>query len=206
MHNGFWQQASLLTATEKQIPLKTTKLVMSETCDEGEAERVVVSDEAAMVVSKMCELFVRYVSAQAGVFARRSARRSVRDDDVVMVFLTDHVFDFCIDIARFDPNERLKRFPPAADSAVEKSIEPPALQQQTDQFTPPLQGPRGSTVFSSIPPPLSHVLPPAMLTLVRPQRPRKAPSRVTNDDPNNNNNTNANNANGAPQQQQQQQQ
>lgn len=187
MHNGFWQQASLLTATEKAIPLKPTKLAM-EASEESETERVAVSDEAAMVVSKMCELFVRYVSAQAGVFARRSARRSVREDDIVTVFLTDHVFDFCIDIARFDPDARLKRFPPVTASNVppvvvaavpEKSTEPPPLQQQNDELTPPMRGKRCSTVFSSIPPPLSHVVAPAMLTLIRPRsKQRKATAEV----------------------------
>lgn len=142
--------------------------------DECESARVAVSDEAAMVVSKMCELFVRYVSAQAGVFARRSARRSVRDEDVVSVFLTDHVFDFCIDIARFDPDDRLRRFPPSSELPIE-----------TDSIAPPPRSSSGSTVGSSIPAPLSHVVAPAMLTLVRPnvrQRTRKNKRKPADDD------------------------
>jgi histone H3/H4 len=176
MHNGFWQQANFLTASDKILPLRATRLAM-EAGEERESAQVAVSDEAAMVISKMCELFVRYVSAQAGVFARRSARRSVRDEDVVSVFLTDHVFDFCIDIARFDPNDRLKRFPPTELPPIETASSSSIVAAPPPRTT--------GVVGSSIPAPLSHVVAPAMLTLVRPkvrQRTRKNKQQSADDD------------------------
>jgi histone H3/H4 len=176
--------------------LKPTKLAMSETSDESEAERVAVSDEAAMVVSKMCELFVRYVSAQAGVFARRSARRSVRDDDIVTVFLTDHVFDFCIDIARFDPNDaRLKRFPPVTASNVPPVVVA-AVPEKSTRAAAAAAAKRSNSRRLCVARVVRQCLAafrrrsrtfvaPAMLTLIR-----RAPSQgnnVTNDDRNNSN-------------------
>jgi histone H3/H4 len=75
-------------------------------CDEA---TVALSDDAVRAMGKLSELFIAHVTFQAAANASLRARRTVRDDDVLDALLANDMFDFCIDVAQLDPDQRGKR-------------------------------------------------------------------------------------------------